>query len=73
MVVPDMHSQLPTQIELLSTPLHGAAKLWLSMHRPLVVIQGKPPGDLNSAVGIGADIWPVFEVHHLYMGGAVCS
>ena len=71
MVVLHMQSQLPTQVELTIASLHRAAKFRLSMHRPFVVFQGKLPGDLHSALRIGADIRPVFEVHHPDMGCAV--
>ena len=71
MAILHMYSKLPTQIELAITSMNRAAKFRLSMHRPFVVFQGKLPGDLDTAFLIGADIRPVFEVHHSDMGGAV--
>ena len=36
-----------------------------------MVFQGKLPGHLDFTFGIGADIWPVFEVHHPDVGCAI--
>ena len=70
-VILDMHSQPPVQIESTSTSWHRANQLWLPMDRPLVIFQGKLSRNLDSTIRIRADKGPVFEVHHPDMRSTV--